>query len=68
MKGSRNHPGAFVGALEISGETSEAQYLTQPEIDEILDSEWKPGPFEPYSLTPVRFLKAGRGVWSNQSR
>ena len=46
MKGSRNHLRAFVGTLEILGESYEASsYLTQEQIDAILDSGWETGPF-----------------------
>jgi hypothetical protein len=46
MKGSKNHLRAFVGALEILGESYEASsYLTQEQIDAILDSGWETGPF-----------------------
>ena len=38
MKGSRNHLRAFVGQMELLGETYEAQYLTQDEIDAIVNS------------------------------
>ena len=37
MKGSRNHLRAFVGQIELLGETYDAQYLTQVEVDAILD-------------------------------
>ncbi len=38
MKGSRNHLRAFVGQMELLGETYLAQYLTQDEIDAIVNS------------------------------
>jgi len=38
MKGSRNHLRAFVGQMELLGETYLAQYLTPDEIDAIVDS------------------------------
>jgi hypothetical protein len=38
MKGSRNHLRSFGGQLEIFGVNYEAQYLTQEEVDEIIDS------------------------------
>ena len=38
MKGSRNHLRAFVGQMELLGETYEAQYLTQDAIDAIVNS------------------------------
>jgi hypothetical protein len=37
MKGSRNHLRAFVGQIELLGQTYDAQYLTQVEVDAILD-------------------------------
>ena len=43
MKGSRNHLRAFVGQLELLGETYEAQYLEQNEVDEIVNSERETG-------------------------
>jgi len=38
MSGSRNHLRAYVGQIEILGIVYEAQYLTQEEVDEIIDS------------------------------
>jgi len=38
MKGSRNHLRAFVGQMELLGETYDAQYLDQDEIDAIVNS------------------------------
>ncbi len=38
MKGSRNHLRAFVGQMELLGETYLAQYLTPDEIDAIVNS------------------------------
>jgi len=43
MKGSRNHLRAFVGEIELLGENYEAQYLTQEEVDAILDSPREKG-------------------------
>jgi hypothetical protein len=43
VKGSRNHLRAFAYQLSINGETYEAQYLSQDEIDDILTSEWERG-------------------------
>ena len=43
IKGSRNHLRAFVGQLELLGETYEAQYLEQNEVDEIVNSERETG-------------------------
>jgi hypothetical protein len=38
MSGSRNHLRAYVGHIENLGIVYEAQYLTQEEVDEIVDS------------------------------
>jgi hypothetical protein len=38
MSGSRNHLRAYVGQLESLGIVYEAQYLTQEEVDQIVDS------------------------------
>ena len=38
MKGSRNHLRAFVGQMELLGETYEARYLDPDEVDAIVDS------------------------------
>jgi len=38
MSGSRNHLRAFVGQIEDLGIVYEAQYLTQEEVDQIVDS------------------------------
>jgi hypothetical protein len=38
MSGSRNHLRAFVGQIEDLGIVYEAQYLTQEEVDSIVDS------------------------------
>jgi hypothetical protein len=43
MKGSRNHLRAFVGQIELLGETYEAQYLTQDEVDAIVNSPRETG-------------------------
>ena len=43
MKGSRNHLRAFVSQMELLGETYEAQYLTQDEIDGIVNSPRETG-------------------------
>ena len=43
MKGSRNHLRAFVGQMELLGETYKAQYLTQDEIDAIVNSPRETG-------------------------
>jgi hypothetical protein len=45
MKGSRNHLRAFVGQMELLGETYEAQYLTQDEIDAIVNSPREKGSY-----------------------
>jgi hypothetical protein len=45
MKGSRNHLRAFVGQMELLGETYDAQYLDQDEIDAIVDSPREIGPY-----------------------
>lgn len=45
VRGSRNHLRAFVGLLELQGESYEALYLTQEEVDEIVDSPWETGPY-----------------------
>jgi hypothetical protein len=44
MQGSRNHLRSFCGLLETLGETYTAQYLTQEEVNEILDSPKETGP------------------------
>ncbi len=38
MRGSRNHPRAFVGQIEGLGIVYEAQLMSQEEVDEIIDS------------------------------
>jgi len=43
MKGSRNHLRSFCGQLESSGETYEAQYLEQSEVDSILNTAREAG-------------------------
>lgn len=45
MKGSRNHLRAFVGQLELLGETYQALYLSQEQVDTIVNSEWETGPY-----------------------
>jgi len=42
-KGSRNHLRAFVGQMELLGGTYKALYLTQEEVDEIVNSERETG-------------------------
>jgi hypothetical protein len=44
-KGSRNHFRAFVGALDILGESYKTTYLSSEEILAILSSGWETGPF-----------------------
>jgi hypothetical protein len=44
MKGSRNHLRSFCGLLETMGVTFEAQYLSQDEVNAILDSPKETGP------------------------
>ena len=44
MKGSRNHLRSFCGLLETMGESYTAQYLTQEEVDAILDTPKETGP------------------------
>jgi hypothetical protein len=46
MKGSRNHLRAFVSQLAAYGETYEAIYLTQEEIDEIVNSPMERGLYD----------------------
>jgi hypothetical protein len=43
MTGSRNHLRAFVGRIEDLGVVYEAQFLTQDEVDEIVDSPMERG-------------------------
>jgi len=43
MRGSRNHLRAFVGEIERQGLVYEAQYLTQEEVDAIVDSPLERG-------------------------
>jgi hypothetical protein len=38
MSGSKNHLRAFVGQIENLGIVYEAQYLSQDEVDSIVDS------------------------------
>ena len=45
MKGSRNHLRAFVGEIELLGETYEAQFLAQEEVDAIVDSPKEKGSY-----------------------
>lgn len=44
MKGSRNHLRSFCGMLETMEVTYEAQYLSQDEVNDILDSPKETGP------------------------
>ena len=44
MKGSRNHLRSFCGVLDTLGETSDAQYLSQDEVDSILSTAKETGP------------------------
>ena len=46
MKGSRNHLRAYAGQLSVYGETYEGTYLTQDEIDEIVDSPMERGLYD----------------------
>jgi len=43
VKGSRNHLRAFVSQLQLNGVYYEASYLTQEEIDNIVNSPWEQG-------------------------
>jgi hypothetical protein len=43
MKGSRNHLRAYVRHLSRYGETYEAQYLSQDEVDAIVSSPMERG-------------------------
>jgi hypothetical protein len=43
MRGSRNHLRAFVGLIEDLGVVYEAQYLSQQDVDEIVDSPLERG-------------------------
>lgn len=43
LKGSRNHLRSFVGKIEDEGIVYEAQFLTQEEVDEIVDSPMERG-------------------------
>ena len=45
MKGSRNHLRAFVGELELLGTSYVAQFLSQDEVDAIVNSERETGPY-----------------------
>jgi hypothetical protein len=44
MKGSRNHLRSFCGLLDTLGETYDAQYLSQDEVDSILSTAKETGP------------------------
>ena len=44
MKGSRNHLRSFGGLLETLGESYEAQYITQEEVDDIISTPKETGP------------------------
>lgn len=46
MKGSRNHLRAYVGQLSAYGEAYEGTYLTQDEIDEIVNSPMERGLYD----------------------
>lgn len=43
MRGSRNHMRSFIGQLQRNGGSYESQYLSQQEIDEILQSDIERG-------------------------
>ena len=43
-KGSRNHMRAFVSQLDARGETYEAQYMAQADLEAIVGSDWERGP------------------------
>lgn len=45
-KGSRNHMRAFLAQLKTRGESYEAQYISQADLEAIANSEWERGPAE----------------------
>ena len=63
-KGSRNHMRAFVTSLQALGSSYTAQYLTQEEVDSIVDSDWERGPLDKDG-NPVGTMGRGRGHWKN---
>jgi len=46
VKGSRNHMRAFTSYLGSLGSTYTAKYLSQDEVDQIVESDWERGPVD----------------------
>ena len=59
VKGSRNHLRAFTSYLESLGSTYTAKYLSQDEVNKIIESDWERGPVDSKGQ-PIRDFK-GRG-------
>jgi hypothetical protein len=59
-KGSRNHLRAFVSSLEAMGSSYTAQFLTQDEVDAIVNSDWERGPVD-QDGNPISNGRGGKG-------
>ncbi len=59
-KGSRNHLRAFVSSLEAMGSSYTAQFLTQDEVDAIVNSDWERGPVD-QDGNPISMGRGGKG-------
>jgi hypothetical protein len=64
MKGSRNHLRAFVRSIESLGSTYEARYLSQEEVQDIIDSSMEQGPVDQDGHAIRR--AGSRGRWQGQ--
>ncbi len=61
VKGSRNHMRAFTSYLKSLGSTYTAKYLSQDEINHIVESEWERGPVDSNGQPMKDFRGKGRG-------
>ena len=61
VKGSRNHMRAFTSYLKSLGSTYMAKYLTQDEINQIIESDWERGPVDSKGQPMKGFKGKGRG-------
>ena len=61
VKGSRNHLRAFTSYLKSMGLTYTAKYLSQDQVDQIIESDWERGPVDSNGKPLRGFIGKGRG-------
>ena len=61
VKGSRNHLRAFTSYLDSLGSTYSAKYLSQDEVNKIIEGDWERGPVDSNGKPLRGFIGKGRG-------